>query len=90
MSSSSARLKRLCPLIVCLLLPACQSLSVTPHDGTCVFRAIPVSDAVAAHLRAPLATGDQLPDGYENFIRELSAHNRKIAALCAAEPGPGS
>ncbi|MEM1284493.1 MAG: hypothetical protein AAGH43_03835 [Pseudomonadota bacterium] len=67
------------------LLAACET---NRRDGVgeatpvCALHPIRVSDETRAHLRAPLAGPDGLPDGYESFLRDLAAHNAMMAALC--------
>jgi hypothetical protein len=72
-------------LISCSALVACQTGPSTRQplgdDALCSLRAITVSDAVRAHLRAQLHS-DAMPDGYEQFLRDIAAHNAKIRVHC--------
>ena len=65
-----------------LVLVACQTGPDQSGDTVCSLPAINVSPPVRAHLRTPLDSGQPLPRGYEQFIRDLAAHNAKIRAHC--------
>lgn len=66
-------------LVACQAVPAEQAFH---HDALCTLRPITVSPQVRTYLRQPLLPGQDMPAGYDVFVRDLAAHNAKMATHC--------
>jgi hypothetical protein len=71
-----------CWIASSLLLLGCQTSDRLDEETICSLRPISISPAVREHLRRPLAAGQPLPAGYDRFLRDLVAHNAKMAQHC--------
>lgn len=79
------RIWALCWTGFSLVLASCQTKPTLSADALCSLQVIEVSEETRAHLRAPLAGGGPLPEGYGAFLRALAAHNAKIRTHCGRE-----
>lgn len=67
-------------------LTACTARPYADLNPICTLRPIAVSEAVRTHLRAPLLADTPPPEGYGTFLRDIAAHNAKMATHCPATP----
>jgi hypothetical protein len=77
----------LCLIGCSFVLTACQTVNPARDSALCTLRPIAVSEEVRTALRAPLLSAEPLPDGYGVFLRDIAAHNAKLAALCDQSKG---
>lgn len=72
----------LCLISFSALMMGCQTAAPLQGDALCTLAPISVTPQVRSFLRGPLQEPRDLPAGYEDFLRDIAAHNAKMAAHC--------